>query len=83
MTTFTKISRKDKVKWLKFISDYTKKNGWPPSIREIQARFRRSSTSVVDYRLNKLVKDGYLYREFGVARGLRITDEGFDLIGES
>ena len=81
-TNFATIPRKDKVKWMKFINDFVKTKGWPPSVREIQKRFRVSSTSVVSYRLSRLEKDGYLHREHGITRGLRITEEGFNFLGE-
>ena len=66
-----------KINLLKFIHKHNEEIGWPPTVREIQSEFGMSSTSVADYWINKLVNAGVIEREPGVARGLRITAEGY------
>ena len=47
--------------------------GYPPSIREIGDRVGISSTSVVDYNLRVLERDGYIRRDREVSRGLELV----------
>ncbi|MGH2625575.1 MAG: LexA family protein, partial [Anaerolineales bacterium] len=56
-----------------FIQKWTAQNGYPPSIREIGEAVGISSTSVVNYNLNRLVEEGYLGRDQNVSRGIRLT----------
>ncbi len=58
---------------LRFMHDYTRDRGFPPSIREIGEECDIGSTSVVNYNLNKLVDAGYIVRSGKVSRGLRIV----------
>lgn len=60
---------------LDFIQRYSRDQGYPPSIREIGEAVGISSTSVVNYNLNRLVEEGYLDRHQNVSRGLRLTDK--------
>ena len=60
---------------LDFIVAFTEENGYPPSIREIGKAVNISSTSVVNYNLNRLVEEGYLDRDQNVSRGIRLTDK--------
>ena len=57
---------------LSFIREFTGENGYPPTIRQIGEAAGISSTSVVNYNLNKLEKAGYLTRDLKVSRGLRL-----------
>jgi repressor LexA len=57
---------------LAFINEYMDERGYPPSIREIGAAAQISSTSVVDYNLRVLERDGYLRRDKDVSRGLEL-----------
>jgi repressor LexA len=68
-------------KILDFISLYIGDTGRPPTIREIGEEVAISSTSVVNYNLNKLKEKGYLEREKEVSRGLRLTDKAQELYG--
>ena len=58
---------------LKYIQDYVDDRGYPPSIREIGDRVGISSTSVVDYNLRALERDGYIRRDREVSRGLEVV----------
>ncbi|MGD8760064.1 MAG: transcriptional repressor LexA [Anaerolineales bacterium] len=60
---------------LAFIEKFSTENGYPPSIREIGQAVGISSTSVVNYNLNRLVDHGYLRRDQNVSRGLRLTEQ--------
>ena len=60
---------------LDFIQDFSTDNGYPPSIRQIGASVGISSTSVVNYNLNRLVEEGFLDRDKNVSRGIRLTDK--------
>ena len=58
---------------LKYIESYVDERGYPPSIREIGDRVGISSTSVVDYNLKVLERDGYIRRDREVSRGLELV----------
>lgn len=60
---------------LEFIQRFTEENGYPPSIREIGNAVGITSTSVVNYNLNRLVEEGYLGRDQNVSRGIRLTEK--------
>jgi repressor LexA len=60
---------------LGFIQQFIQENGIPPTVRDIQKDCEISSTSVVDYNLRLLERDGYLSRRPDVARGIELLDE--------
>ena len=59
---------------LEFIQEFMTENGIPPTVRDVQKACEISSTSVVDYNLRILVRDGYLNRRPDVARGIELLD---------
>ena len=59
---------------LDFIRDFIEQHSYPPTIREIGEGVNISSTSVVNYNLNKLEEAGLLERSKEVSRGLRLLD---------
>ncbi|MEI2688290.1 MAG: transcriptional repressor LexA [Anaerolineae bacterium] len=59
---------------LKFIREFAEENQYPPTIREIGVAVDISSTSVVNYNLNKLVEAGLIERNKEVSRGIRMQD---------
>ncbi len=61
-------------KIVQFIKGFTLDNGYPPTIREIGEAVGISSTSVVNYNLNILQKEGYLTRDRTVSRGIRLSE---------
>jgi len=69
-----KLSERQK-RMLEFIQRFTSDSGYPPSIREIGEAADISSTSVVNYNLNRLVEEGFLTRDQNVSRGLRLTEK--------
>jgi len=66
---------------LEFIERFTVDSGYPPSIREIGKNVGISSTSVVNYNLNRLVDEGYLSRDKKVSRGIRMTKKLLKSVG--
>lgn len=56
-----------------FISRFTGGKGRPPTIREIGGFVGIRSTSVVNYNLNILVREGLIQRDKDVSRGLRVV----------
>ena len=60
---------------LGFINEFIQDNGIPPTVRDIQSACDVSSTSVVDYNLRLLERDGYLNRRPDVARGIELLDD--------
>ena len=61
-------------KMLEFISDFVKDHPYPPSVREIQMGCSISSTSVVDYNLHILRREGYIKRSPDISRGIQLLD---------
>lgn len=68
-------------KILQFIWEYREKHDRPPTIREIGKSAEISSTSVVNYNLNRLQELGYLVRESEVSRGISFTDKALQFLG--
>ena len=60
---------------LEFVQEFYSQNGIPPTVRDIQKACELSSTSVVDYNLEKLREAGYLNRRPDVARGIELLDQ--------
>jgi len=59
---------------LRYIWEFTNEWGYPPSIREIGRGVGISSTSVVNYNLERLEQEGLIERDRGRSRGLRLPD---------
>jgi repressor LexA len=55
-----------------FIDRFIDDKGYPPTIRDIQAGCGISSTSVVDYNLDILEREGYIRRHAEVSRGIEL-----------
>lgn len=60
---------------LSFLQEFYADNGMPPTVRDIQRACEISSTSVVDYNLEKLREAGHINRRQDVARGIEILDQ--------
>ena len=59
---------------LAFIRDFLEAQPFPPTVRDIQAGCQISSTSVVDYNLRIIQREGYIRREADVSRGIELLD---------
>lgn len=57
---------------LEFIRVYSAKNRYPPTIREIGQAVGISSTSVVNYNLNILQREGHIVRNREISRGIQM-----------
>ncbi len=58
---------------LEFIKEFIEDNDLPPTVRDIQIGCSISSTSVVDYNLRLLQKEGLIRRKSDVARGIELV----------
>ncbi len=61
---------------LDFISGFVEEKGRPPTIRDIVRGCELSSTSVADYHLGVLEREGYLRRDKHVSRGIELEGRG-------
>ena len=68
---------------LRYIQKSLTNESRPPTIREIGGALNISSTSVVNYNLNRLSEKGLLERDRTVSRGLRLTDMALEFLGEA
>lgn len=59
---------------LDFINEFLNDQGYPPTVRDIQNGCSVSSTSVVDYNLNILQREGRIRRAPDVSRGIEVLD---------
>ena len=59
---------------IKYIREYSGENGYPPTIREIGKEVGISSTSVVNYNLDKLEKEGLIERNRTISRGIKLPE---------
>jgi len=57
---------------LDFMGDFLDEKGYPPTVRDILKGCGISSTSVVDYNLRILGKEGYIRRDSEVSRGIEL-----------
>jgi len=58
---------------LDFITKFTLERGYAPSVRDLADGCDSSSSSVVQYHLNVLERDGYIHRDRGISRSIRLT----------
>ncbi len=66
-----------------FITRFSREKGRPPTIREIGTQVGISSTSVVNYNLNILQREGFIQREKEVSRGLRVVIPGAKTLADA
>lgn len=59
---------------LDYIRQFIQDHGYPPSVRDIQRGCGISSTSVVDYNLHILHREGYIRRSPEVSRGIELLE---------
>lgn len=76
-----KIAKTDTTTVASWINDYTTMNGYPPSRREMQAKFG-FGLSTAQKALDILVEEGLLTVTPGIPRGIRITKAGMKAITE-
>ena len=61
---------------LRFMRQFIDEHDYPPSIRDIQVGCDISSTSVVDYNLKALERQGFIRRDREVSRAIELLDGG-------
>ena len=59
---------------LAFVREYHGEHGYPPTRREIAAAVGLATPSAVQYHITRLAALGHLRRDFGVSRGLVLTE---------
>jgi len=57
---------------INFVRRFGTERGYPPTIRDIISGCNISSTSVVDYNLDILEREGYIRRHSGISRGIEL-----------
>lgn len=67
------ISFKQK-KIFEYIRNFWENHGYPPTVRDIAKGCGVSSTSVVDYNLKSLERQGCIRRHSGVSRGIELSN---------
>jgi repressor LexA len=73
MSTFTLSARQRRI--LDFIATFLREHGYPPTVRDIGRAVGITSTSVVDYNLRVLEREGFLRRAREVSRGIELVGE--------
>lgn len=63
---------------LKFIFNYLRANGYPPTLREICSKFNIASTYGVKRHLEALSKKGYIKVEVNSSRAIKILEKTFN-----
>lgn len=58
-----------------FVCGYIAQHGFAPSVREISAAFELNSTSLADYYLRKLAKQGRIKRVKRTARSITVVED--------
>ena len=69
------LNEKEK-KVLEFITDAIRSEGYPPTVRDIQNALHIKSTATVHSYLARLEEKGYIRRDPGKSRSMRIGEEG-------
>ena len=68
---------------LGYIQTFMSENSYPPTVRDIQMGCEISSTSVVDYNLQILQREGFLQRKREVSRGIELLGEAASTAADS
>lgn len=67
---------------IRFVEGYVQQHRHPPSIRDISRGVGISSTSNVTYHINRLIENGYLYKQPGTSRTLVVVASASENVGE-
>jgi len=65
---------------LDFITSFVRKKGYAPSVRDIARGCNISSSSVAQYHLNVLEREGYIHRDREVSRSIGLLRESTDIV---
>ncbi|MBN2238164.1 MAG: transcriptional repressor LexA [Dehalococcoidales bacterium] len=66
---------------IEFVKRFWKDNSYPPTVRDILNGCNISSTSVVDYNLTILEREGYIRRHPGISRGIELVNNELNSAG--
>lgn len=66
------LTKKQK-KVLDFVKGFIEKNGYAPSLKEVQKKFKLASVSTAHYYMQKLEEEGYITREENRARSVEVS----------
>jgi repressor LexA len=66
---------------LAFVEEFSRTKGYPPTIRDVGVACSISSTSVVNYNLNILEREGLIERDRTVSRGIKLMGVGIKKLG--
>lgn len=69
-----KLTAKEKAIY-EFITDAIRRDGYPPTVRDIQSAVRIKSTSTVHSYLARLEQKGYIRRDAGKSRSVRVDEQ--------
>lgn len=58
---------------LDFMKAYLKKNGYSPSLQEIQKKLKLASVSTAHFHVSKLQDGGYITKQSGKARSIEVS----------
>ncbi|HEY4498820.1 MAG TPA: transcriptional repressor LexA [Candidatus Paceibacterota bacterium] len=61
---------------LDFVKSYSKKNGYSPSLQEIQKQLKLASVSTAHFHISKLQEGGYITKQDGKARSIAANNTG-------
>ncbi len=65
---------------IRFLHKFMAEQRYPPTIREIGEAVKISSTSVVNYNLNRLEELGLIARDRTVSRGIRLLEPAWEML---
>ncbi|OGO21714.1 MAG: repressor LexA [Chloroflexi bacterium RBG_16_51_9] len=60
---------------INFLTRFAEERSYPPTVRDIVSGCGISSTSVVDYNLDILEREGYIRRHPGISRGIELVTQ--------
>ena len=63
-----------------FLGRFWRERNYPPTVRDIVRGCNISSTSVVDYNLAILEREGYIRRHPGISRGIELVGQAIDAV---
>ncbi|KKQ91736.1 MAG: LexA repressor [Microgenomates group bacterium GW2011_GWC1_39_7b] len=79
MVSVQKLTKRQK-QVLKFIHTSIKNSGYPPTLADLREELDVVSNQAVIDVLSVLERKGFIKREEGTARGIRILDKGFEIL---
>ena len=82
MRTIAKITKRQK-EFLEAIYNSIETEGYPPTFEDLKHKFNISSNQAIIDHLKSLEKKGFIRRDEKSARGINITQDGFNIIDKN